>query len=220
MSEQDRIHVVVVDDHPVFRDGLAMLLGSIDGIEVVGTAGDGREGIEVVARTQPDIVVMDVQMPELDGIAATREILSAQPHIGVLVLTMSDDDETVFGAMRAGARGYLLKGSAQEEIRQAIEAVASGGLIFGAAIARRVNEFFITGPSVGVPELAFPQLTPREREILDLLAAGRSNAQIAQTLYLSPKTVRNNTSNIFAKLQVADRSEAIVRARDSGLGRV
>lgn len=220
MTEQDRIQVVVVDDHPVFRDGLAMLLSSIDGIEVVGTAGDGRAGIEVVSEVQPDIVVMDVQMPELDGIAATRHITSTHPHIGVLVLTMSDDDETVFGAMRAGARGYLLKGSAQDEIRQAIESVAGGGLIFGAAIARRVNEFFVSGPSASVPSVAFPQLTPREREILDLLAAGRSNAQIAQTLYLSPKTVRNNTSNIFAKLQVADRAEAIVRARDSGLGRI
>lgn len=220
MTEQDRIQIVVVDDHPVFRDGLAMLLGSIEGMEVVGTAGDGRAALEVIADTTPDIVVMDVQMPELDGIAATREITATHPHIGVLVLTMSDDDDTVFAAMRAGARGYLLKGSAQAEIRQAIEAVASGGLIFGATIARRVNEFFLSGPPADAPALAFPQLTRREREILDLLAAGRSNAQIAQTLFLSPKTVRNNTSNIFAKLQVADRSEAIVRARDSGLGRI
>ena len=219
MTEQESIRVVVVDDHPVFREGLAMLLGSLAGIEVVGTAGDGRDGLAVVHDLQPDIVVMDVQMPELDGIAATREVTTTHPHIGVLVLTMSDDDETVFAAMRAGARGYLLKGSGQAEISQAIATVAGGGLVFGAAIARRVNEFLVNGPSAGVPAVAFPQLTPRELEILDLLAAGRSNAQIAQTLYLSPKTVRNNTSNIFAKLQVADRAEAIVKARDSGMGR-
>lgn len=220
MTEPTPIQVVIVDDHPVFRDGLAMLLSSMEGIEVVATAGDGRAGIDTIAEAQPDVVVMDVQMPELDGIAATREITATQPHIGVLVLTMSNDDETVFAAMRAGARGYLLKGAAQSEIRQAIDMVASGGLVFGAEIARRVNEFFVNGPSANVPELAFPQLTAREREILDLLAAGRSNAQIAQTLYLSPKTVRNNTSNIFTKLQVADRAEAIVRARDSGMGRL
>ena len=220
MTEPSPIQVVIVDDHPVFRDGLAMLLSSMDGIEVVATAGDGRAGIDAIAEAQPDVVVMDVQMPELDGIAATREITATQPHIGVLVLTMSNDEETVFAAMRSGARGYLLKGAAQSEIRQAIDMVASGGLVFGTEIARRVNEFFINGPSANVPELAFPQLTAREREILDLLAAGRSNAQIAQTLYLSPKTVRNNTSNIFTKLQVADRAEAIVRARDSGMGRL
>ena len=216
----DRIHVVIVDDHPVYREGLSMLLSSVDGIEVVATAADGRAGLEAIAQAQPDVVVMDVQMPELDGVAATREITATHPHIGVLVLTMSNDDETVFAAMRAGARGYLLKGAAQAEIRQAIEMVASGGLVFGAAVARRVNEFFVNGPSADLPALAFPQLTAREREILDLLAAGRSNGQIAQTLYLSPKTVRNNTSNIFSKLQVADRAEAIVRARDSGLGRL
>ncbi|MDH6181930.1 DNA-binding NarL/FixJ family response regulator [Microbacteriaceae bacterium SG_E_30_P1] len=220
MTDPTPLQIVIVDDHPVFRDGLAMLLSSMDGIEVVATAGDGREGIETIAEAQPDVVVMDVQMPELDGIAATREITSTQPHIKVLVLTMSNDDETVFAAMRAGAKGYLLKGAAQSEIRQAIDMVASGGLVFGAEIARRVNEFFVSGPSAKVPDVAFPQLTAREREILDLLAAGRSNAQIAQTLFLSPKTVRNNTSNIFTKLQVADRAEAIVRARDSGMGRL
>ncbi|GAA2229209.1 response regulator transcription factor [Herbiconiux moechotypicola] len=220
MSRTESIEVVVVDDHPVYRDGLAMLLGSLEGIEVVATAGDGRAAIEVIDAGQPDVVVMDVQMPELDGIAATREIVARHPHVGVLVLTMSNDDETVFAAMRAGARGYLLKGASQEEIRQGIEIVADGGLLFGAAIARRVAEFFVSGPPSRLPAEVFPQLTPREREILDLLAAGRSNAQIASALFLAPKTVRNNTSNIFAKLQVADRAEAIVRARDSGFGRL
>ncbi|MGB4778060.1 response regulator [Microbacterium sp.] len=215
----DAIEVVLVDDHPVYRDGLAMLLGSLDGVTVVGTAADGREAIATVDARQPDVVVMDVQMPELDGIAATREITTRHPHIAVVVLTMSDDDETVFAAMRSGARGYLLKGASQDEIRRAIEIVAAGGLLFGAAIARRVGEFFVSGPPTHVPQDLFPQLTAREREILDLLAAGRSNPQIAQTLFLSPKTIRNNISNIFAKLQVADRAEAIVRARDAGLGR-
>ncbi|MFV0432609.1 MAG: response regulator [Leucobacter sp.] len=220
MPERTPIEVVIVDDHPVYRDGLAMLLGSLDGFSVVATAADGREAVATVDAHQPDVVVMDVQMPELDGIAATREIVARHPHVGVIVLTMSDDAETVFAAMRAGARGYLVKGASQEEIRQAIELIASGGLLFGAAVAARIGEFFVTGASPRVPVEAFPQLTPREREILDLLAAGRSNAQIAQALFLAPKTVRNNTSNIFAKLQVADRAEAIVRARDGGLGRL
>ncbi len=219
MTRAEAIEVVIVDDHPVYREGLALLFGSLEGISVVGTAPDGRAAIAAVDAQQPDVVVMDVQMPELDGIAATREITARHPHVGVVVLTMSEDDETVFAAMRAGARGYLLKGAAQDEIRQAIEIVASGGLLFGAAIAQRVGAFFVAGPPTDVPAEVFPQLTPREREILDLLAAGRSNAQIAQALFLSPKTVRNNTSNIFAKLQVADRAEAIVRARDSGMGR-
>lgn len=220
MSRTEPIDVVVVDDHPVFRDGLAMLLSSIDGIRIAGTADDGRSGLETIDRHEPDVVVMDVQMPGLDGISATRELTARHPHIGVIVLTMSEDDETVFSAIRAGARGYLLKGAGQDEIRQAIEVVAGGGLVFGAVLARRVADFFVAGPPAHVPPDAFPQLTPREREILDLLAAGRSNAQIAQTLFLSPKTVRNNTSNIFTKLQVADRAEAIVRARDSGMGRL
>ena len=220
MAETEPIDVVIVDDHPVYRDGLAMLLGSMDGFTVVATAADGRAAIEAIDACQPDVVVMDVQMPGLDGIAATREIVSRHPHVAVVVLTMSAEDETVFAAMRAGARGYLVKGASQEEIRHAIELVAGGGLLFGAAVAKLVGEFLVTGGSARVPADAFPQLTPREREILDLLAAGRSNAQIAQTLFLAPKTVRNTTSNIFAKLQVADRAEAIVRARDSGMGRL
>jgi DNA-binding NarL/FixJ family response regulator len=214
----DVMRIVLVDDHPIYREGLSALLSSMTGVEVVATAADGLEAVEVVGVEQPDVVVMDVQMPRLDGIAATREIVSMSPHIGVVVLTMSEDDETVFSAMRAGARGYLLKGAGQDEILRAISAVASGEVVFGAAIARRVAQFFAAGPTVAPVAEAFPQLTAREREILDLVAAGRSNPQIAQVLYLSPKTVRNNVSNIFAKLQVADRAEAIIRARDAGLG--
>jgi len=211
------IRVLVADDHPIFRDGLAMLLASVDGIEVVGTAADGAEAVASAVRLRPDVVVMDVQMPKLNGVEATRRLAADAPSIGILVLTMSEDDGTVFAAIRAGARGYLVKGAEQEEIVRAITTVAAGGAVFGATLALRIAEFFAAGPPA--PTDAFPQLTAREREILDLLAAGRSNQQIAGALYLSPKTVRNNVSNVFAKLQVADRAEAIVRAREAGLGR-
>ncbi|MEV6301499.1 response regulator transcription factor [Actinoplanes sp. NPDC051861] len=210
------IRVLVADDHPIFRDGLAMLLATVDGLEVVGTAADGAEAVAAGIRLLPDVVVMDVQMPRLNGVEATRKLAGEAPGVGILVLTMSEDDGTVFAAIRAGARGYLVKGAEQDEIVRAITTVAAGGAVFGAALARRITEFFAAGPPA--PTEAFPQLTAREREILELLAAGRSNAQIAATLYLSPKTVRNNVSNVFTKLQVADRAEAIVRAREAGLG--
>jgi DNA-binding NarL/FixJ family response regulator len=212
------VRVMLVDDHPVYRDGLAALLGSLDGVEVVGTAGDGLEAVQRAAELQPDVVVMDVQMPQLDGIEATRRITADSPHIGVVVLTMAEEDQTLFAAMRAGARGYLLKGANQAEILRAITAVAQGEAIFGPAVAQRVAEFFAGAP-VSAERSVFPQLTGREREVLTLVAAGRSNSQIAADLFLSPKTVRNNVSNIFAKLHVADRAEAIIRARDAGLGR-
>ncbi|MGI5243616.1 response regulator [Dactylosporangium sp. CA-139066] len=213
----DAIRVLVADDHPIFRDGLAVLLGSVGGIDVVGTAATGVEAVELAVRLRPAVVVMDVQMPELNGIEATRRLAAEAPEVGVVVLTMSEDDGTVFSAVRAGARGYLVKGAEQEEIVRAINTVASGGAVFGATLARRIAEFFAAGPPAATE--AFPELTAREREILELLAAGRSNAQIAQALFLSQKTVRNNVSNVFAKLQVADRAEAIVRAREAGLGR-
>ena len=214
----EAVRVLLADDHPVYRDGLAALLGSLDGVEVVGTAADGVEAVDRARDLQPDVVVMDVQMPRLDGIEATRAITADSPHIGVVVLTMAEEDQTLFAAMRAGARGYLLKGANQAEIVRAITAVAQGEAIFGPAIARRVAEFFAAAPvaSAGSP---FPQLTTREHEILALVAAGRSNAQIATELYLSPKTVRNNVSNIVAKLHVADRAAAIIQARNAGLGR-
>ncbi|MGY1726938.1 response regulator [Geodermatophilus sp. SYSU D01062] len=218
MTEPDEaLRIVVADDHPVYRDGLALLLGSVPGLEVVGTAADGAAAVEVVREQLPDVVVMDVQMPVLDGIEATRRITGEAPSVGVVVLTMSEDDGTVFAAVRAGARGYLLKGADQEEVVRAITTVASGGAVFGAALARRIAEFFSAGPAG--PETAFPQLTAREREVLELVAAGRSNAQIAAVLYLSPKTVRNVVSNVLTKLQVTDRAQAIVRAREAGLGR-
>ncbi|WP_188192129.1 response regulator transcription factor [Nonomuraea sp. SYSU D8015] len=216
MSDE-AIRVLLADDHPVYRDGLAVLLGSIPGIEVAGTAADGAEAVQRAADLQPDVVVMDVRMPGLDGIEATRRIVADSPHVGIVVLTMSEEDATLFAAMRAGARGYLLKGAGQAEIVRAIRAVAHGEAIFGPAVAMRVAEFFQSVPAAD--DSVFPQLTPREREILALVAAGRSNTQIASALFLSQKTVRNNVSNIFAKLHVADRAEAIVRARDAGLGR-
>ncbi|WP_260478122.1 response regulator transcription factor [Nonomuraea sp. WAC 01424] len=218
LSGGEAIRVLLADDHPVYRDGLALLLGSIPGIEVAGTAADGPEAVERAADLQPDVVVMDVRMPGLDGIEATRRIVADSPHVAVVVLTMSEEDATLFAAMRAGARGYLLKGAGQGEIVRAITAVAHGEAIFGPAVALRVAEFF-QGAAAAPDGPAFPQLTPREREILSLVAAGRSNAQIASALFLSPKTVRNNVSNIFAKLHVADRAEAIIRARDAGLGK-
>jgi DNA-binding NarL/FixJ family response regulator len=214
---EEPVRVLLVDDHPVYRDGLAMLLGSVPGMTVVGTAADGAQAVELARDQQPDVVVMDVQMPVLDGIEATRAITTEQPSVGVVVLTMSEDDGTVFAAVRAGARGYLLKGADQEEVVRAITTVAAGGAVFGAALARRIAEFFSAVPSG--PGAAFPQLTAREREVLDLVAAGRTNGQIAAALHLSPKTVRNNVSNVLAKLHVTDRAQAIVRAREAGLGR-
>ncbi|MFC4062322.1 response regulator [Planomonospora corallina] len=212
------IRVLLADDHPVYRDGLALLLGSVPGIEVAATAADGLEAVARAAETDPDVVVMDVSMPVLDGIEATRRIAAASPRVGIVMLTMSEEDATLFAAMRAGARGYLLKGAGQAEIVRGITAVAHGEAIFGPGMARRVADFF-SGVAAAPDDSVFPQLTPREREILSLVAAGRSNAQIASALFLSPKTVRNNISNIFAKLHVADRAEAIIRARDAGLGR-
>lgn len=208
------IRVVLADDHPVVRAGLAALLSSLPGIEVVGVAATGREAIREVVTTRPDVAVLDLQMPDLDGFAATRELARSAPEVAVLVLTMFEDDDSVFAAMRAGARGYLVKGAEQEEIARAIRAVAAGEAIFGPGVARRVLTFFAAPP----PTDPFPELTTREREILDLLAAGLSNPAIATRLDLAPKTVANNVSTIFTKLGTADRSTAIIQARNAGLG--
>ncbi|MFI6832404.1 response regulator [Kribbella sp. NPDC050241] len=211
----ETIRVVLADDHPVVRAGLAALLTSLPGIEVVGVAKTGREAIREVITTRPHVAVLDLQMPDIDGFAATRELVRSAPEVAVLVLTMFEDDDSVFAAMRAGARGYLVKGAEQEEIARAIRAVAAGEAIFGPGIARRVLGFFSAPPPTTDP---FPELTTREREILDLLAAGLSNPAIATRLDLAPKTVANNVSAIFTKLGIADRSTAIIQARNAGLG--
>lgn len=208
------IRVVLADDHPVVRAGLAALLSSLPGIEVVGIAATGREAVREVVTTRPDVAVVDLQMPDLDGFAATRELARSAPEVAVLVLTMFEDDDSVFAAMRAGARGYLVKGAEQEEIARAIRAVAAGEAIFGPGVARRVLTFFATPP----PTDPFPELTTRERQILDHLAAGLSNQAIAARLDLAPKTVANNVSTIFTKLGTADRAAAIIQARNAGLG--
>jgi DNA-binding NarL/FixJ family response regulator len=182
----------------------------------VGQAENGDEAVEVCLRERPDIVLMDIKMPGTSGVEATRRLIAAQPDLGVLMLTMLEDDTSVFAAMRAGARGYILKGAAPDDIVRAVVAVASGEVIFGAALARRMSHFFTAGRSGEAHP--FPQLTTRERDVLDLIAAGEPNSQIAARLGLSDKTVRNNVSSIFAKLLVADRAAAIVKARNAGLG--
>ncbi|GAA1574092.1 response regulator transcription factor [Actinomadura kijaniata] len=214
--EKDGIRVLITDDHPVFREGLKGLLHALGGIEVVGEAECGPDAVRMAAELQPDVVVMDLHMPGGNGIEATRTLTRASPRIGVLVLTMFRDDDSVFAAMRAGARGYLLKESGAEEIARAVRAVAAGEAIYGPEIARRVLTYFTDMPDPR--QAAFPQLTEREREVLELIAQGRSNSEIAAALFLSQKTVRNHVSNIFMKLHVADRAQAIVLAREAGLG--
>ncbi len=211
------IRILIADDHAVFRDGLRGLLASLPDTEVVGEAATGDEAVAQAAALQPDVVLMDVQMPGLNGIEATRRIVAATPALAVLMLTMFEDDDSVFAAMRAGARGYVLKGGRQAEILRAIQAVAGGDAIFGPGIARRMITYFSGLAQAGAAPL-FPELTEREREILELVAQGCTNMAIAERLVLSRKTVSNHISNIFSKLQVADRAQAIIRARQAGLG--
>ncbi len=208
--------VLVADDHPAFRRGLDLMLQDIDDVELVGEADTGQRAIELAEELSPDVILMDLRMPGLDGLEATRRITRSSSEVAVVVLTMFEDDDSVFAAMRAGALGYLLKGAEQDEIVRAIRAAAAGEAIFGPEIARRVIAHFATG--AGSAPAAFPSLTEREREVLDLVAAGKGNATIAHELMISLKTVRNHVSNIFTKLQVSDRSAAIVKARDAGLG--
>lgn len=216
MSEH--IRLLLADDHAHFRAGLRALLLTEEDVEVVGEAATGEAAVVSAAALQPDVILMDVNMPGLNGIDATRRIVSSSPHMAVLVLSMFEDDDSVFAALQAGARGYLLKGAPKAEVVRSIRAVASGEAIFGPAIARRLMGYFAS-PRPTMPANAFPDLTDRERDILNLLAQHRNNAEIAQQLVLSEKTVRNYVSNICAKLQVVDRAEAILRARAAGLGK-
>jgi len=213
----ETIRVLIADDHQIFRDGLRALLTSAPETELVGEATTGEEAIALAARHQPDVILMDVQMPGVNGIEATRQIVQMSPHVAVLIVTMFEDDHNVFTAMRAGARGYVLKGTRHEEMLRAIRAVAGGEAIFSPAIAARLMEFFGSMKPTA-PLQVFPELSEREREILALIAQGHKNAEIAAKLVLSPKTIRNHVSNILSKLQVADRAEAIIRAREAGLG--
>jgi DNA-binding NarL/FixJ family response regulator len=212
------LRVLLADDHPVFRKGLHALLSSLPEATVVGEAADGEQAVHLATQHEPDVVVMDINMPGVNGVEATRRIITARPDTGVLVLTMFDDDDSVFAAMRAGARGYLVKGADTTDVVRAITAIGNGEAIFGPSVARRIMAF-LTRPLSSYDEHLFPELSTREREVLDLIAAGVANADIAKRLFLSPKTIRNHVSSIFTKLQVADRAQAIVRARAAGLGR-
>jgi len=214
----DKISILIADDEPAFRSGLRALLKSANELALVGEAATGGEVIRLAAELQPDIILMDINMPGINGIEATRRILNTSPHIGIIILTMFEEDDSVFTAMRAGARGYMLKGALKAEILRAIQTVGGGGVVFGAAIAQRMMRYF-AGIKPVEPSDLFPELTDREREILSLIAQGRNNAEIAQRLTLSGKTIRNHITNIFSKLQVADRAQAIIRARDAGLGK-
>ena len=214
----DTKRILIVDDQLITRQGLRTLLSATPGMEVIGEAANGAEVIELAASLQPDVILMDLKMPGINGIEATRRIHRTSPHIALLVITMFADDTSVFPAIRAGASGYLLKDADQAELVRAIQTVAAGGVIFSPGIARRVLQFLAEPPSNAPPQ-AFDELTPREREILELVAQGYRNAEIAEQLVLSPKTVSNHVSNIFAKLQVATRTQAIIRARDAGWGR-
>jgi len=211
------IRIVVADDHPLYRDGLRALVARTADLELVGEAATGIEAVEAVERTHPDVVLMDLRMPGMTGIEATRTILERRPETRVLILTMSENDDSLFAAMRAGARGYLPKDADSAELVHAIRAAAVGEVIFGQSIAAKVQTFFAT---TRAPAAApFPELTDREDEVLELIAQGRSNAEIGTRLGISDKTVRNHVANVFSKLRVADRAQAIVRAREAGLGR-
>jgi DNA-binding NarL/FixJ family response regulator len=211
------IRVLIADDHPVFRRGMHALLDSVSDTEVVGEAADAEEAVARAAELRPDVLLMDIKMPGTSGIEATRRIVAEHPAIGVLMVTMLEEDDAVFAAMRAGARGYIVKGADQDEVLRAVRAAAEGEAVFGRAVAQRLTRIF-SASQTGAAERAFPDLTHREREVLDLLAEGRSNAAIAARLSLSQKTVRNHVSNVLNKLHVADRGAAIVRARRAGLG--
>jgi DNA-binding NarL/FixJ family response regulator len=211
------VRILIADDHPLVRSGLRALLAAAEDMEVVGEAATGEEAVTLAASMQPEVIVMDLAMPGINGIEATRRIVQDNPHMRVLVVTLFEDDDSVFAALRAGARGYILKDANEVEVLRAIRAVSSGDAIFSPTIAQRLIDFFSV-PRPAQAALPFPNLTDREREILILIAQGRSNAEIAHSLVISLKTVRNYISSIFSKLQVVDRSQAIIRAREAGLG--
>lgn len=215
-----KIRVLIADDHALFREGLHALLNAMPDIEVVGEASDGEDAIAQVKSVQPDVTLMDINMPHVNGIEATRIILDAYPNLGIIMVTMLEDDASVFAAMKAGARGYVLKGAHHEDILQAIRTVAGGQAVFGPSIAARMMAFFqnlnITSQSIASAD-AFPELTSREREILQLMSSGANNKYIAEKFFISGKTVSNHITSIFSKLQVADRAQAVLRARDAGL---
>jgi DNA-binding NarL/FixJ family response regulator len=219
MSDSDigRIRILVADDHPVYRDGLRALAARSPDLELVGEAANGTDAVAMAEQTLPDVILMDLRMPGMTGIEATRAILDRRPETRILILTMSEDDDSLFAAMRAGARGYLPKDADSEELIRAIRAAALGEVIFGASIASRLQAFF--APTRARAADPFPELTEREDEVLELIAQGRSNHEIAARLQISDKTVRNHVANVFNKLRVADRAGAIVRAREAGLGR-
>jgi DNA-binding NarL/FixJ family response regulator len=220
MAERsDPLRILVVDDHTLFREGLIALLGAAPDTEVVGEAGTGAEALDQVTDLSPDVVLMDIMMPDMNGIEATRRLRADHPDVEVVMLTMLEDDDSLFAAMCAGAHGYILKGADTAEVLRTVRAVGDGQALFGRAIARRLTTFFQHAEGKGVKVSPFPSLTDREREVLDLIAEGLDNQQIASRLYISGKTVSNHISNIFAKLHVADRSQAIVSAREAGLGR-
>ena len=214
---QKRIRVLLADDHHIFREGLRALLVSASDLEVVGEAGDGNEVVAKAAEVRPDVILMDLQLPGLNGVEATRRILASQPKVSVLVLTMFEDTDTVLAAMRAGARGYLLKDTHEEALLRSVRAVANGEALFGPAVAERLIQYLAVATPPAEPR-AFPELTGRELEVLSLLAQGLTNQAVADRMGISLKTARNHVSNILARLQVADRTEAVARARAAGLG--
>jgi DNA-binding NarL/FixJ family response regulator len=214
----DPVRILIVDDHTLFREGVRAILKAVADIEIIGEAATGEEAIDKVSALTPDIILMDIQMPDMNGVEATHKILKNHPDMGIIILTMLEDDDSLFSALRAGARGYVLKGADKAEMLKSIRAVANGEALFGPAIANRLTKFF-KNPSGMAKSPAFPELTNREFEVLELIARAYNNQQIAETLHITIKTVSNHISNIFNKLQVADRTEAIFKARDAGLGK-
>ncbi len=213
-----KIKLIIVDDHKLFREGIKALLAVTDDIEIVGEAEDGATAMKRIRELEPDVILMDINMPGLNGIRVTEQILAQHPQIRIIMLTMLEDDASIFHAMRAGARGYLLKGAEPEEVLSVIRAVAEGQALFGPAIATRLMNYFKElGAKPAVSGVLFPELTEREVEVLRLISQGLNNQEIARKLFLSPKTIRNHITSIFSKLQVADRAQAIVRAREAGL---